>query len=124
MIAKKQNHREVHRVEVLGDLFLQVSDEKTRFNGDAMNLSINGILFLSLVRLPLFREVDVRLQLPQRDGKTLVRLHCRAVVVRCERRVQPFYEISLFFMDMDAVDKHKIQRYIDRLQIHNPLGPR
>lgn len=124
MIAKKQDHREAHRVEVLGDLFLQVSDEKTRFNGDAMNLSVNGINFLSLLRVPLFREVDVRLELPQNEKKANASVHCRGVVVRCVRRVQPFFEISLFFVDMGEGDKHKIQRYMDRVVSHKHLGPR
>ena len=128
MIAKRQNTRAVHRVEVLGDLHLVVHDEKTRFNGDAMDLSVNGIHFLSLLRVPLYREVDVHLQLPRGDGKETARVHCHGVVVRCAKRVQPFFEISVFFLDMPSGDKQKIQRYMDHVcppkTLHQPLGPR
>ena len=124
MIAKRQDNREVHRIEVLGDLHLQICDEKTRFNGDAMNLSVNGINFLTLLRLPMFHEVDVHLQLPGRDSKPVWKIHCHGVVVRCVKRVAPFFEISLFFIDIPAGDKGKIQKYMDRVACPGPLGPR
>ncbi len=124
MIAKRQDNRAVRRVEVLGDLFLSISDEKSKFHGDAMNLSANGINFLSLRRIPLFREVDVHLQLPSDDHRTRNNIHCHGVVVRCVTRVVPFFEISLFFMDLAGRDKHKIQRYMMHVVEPRPLGPR
>ena len=122
MIARNPDKREVHRVEILGDLFLRICDEKTQFRGDAMNLSSHGIHFLSLVRLPLFREVDVHLQLPKGNHKATV--HCQGVVVRCIRRVAPFYEIALYFVDLPSGDRQKIQRYMEKVVSHEPLGPR
>ena len=123
MIARNPDRREVHRVEILGDLYLSISDEKTKFRGDAMDLSTHGIYFLSLVRLPLFREVDVHLQMPKGGNhKTLV--HCHGVVVRCARRVDPFFEIALYFVDLPLGDRQKIQRYMEQVASHSPLGPR
>ncbi len=126
MIARNPEYpdkRQVHRVDVLGDLVLRISDEKSKFNGDAMNLSSNGIHFLSLVRLPMFREVDVHLQLPKATHKGASAVHCHGVVVRCIRRVDPFFEISLFFVDLPDGDKHKIQHYMEQVASHRPLGP-
>ena len=124
MIAKRPDGRHAHRVEVLGDLHLEILDEKTRFNGDAMNLSANGINFLSLLRLPLFREVDVHLKLPLQDQRTRVAIHCHGVVVRCDKMVEPFFEISLYFVDLADHDKNKVRQYMDRVAGHRPLGPR
>ena len=121
MIARNPDRREVHRVEILGDLFLQISDEKSKIPGDAMNLSSHGIHFLSIVRLPLFREVDVHLQLPKGDHKAIV--HCHGVVVRCARRVDPIYEIALYFIDLPQCDRQKILRYMEQVASHRPLGP-
>ena len=124
MIAKRPDRRHVHRIEVLGDLHLEILDEKTRFNGDAMNLSPNGIHFLSLSRLPLFREVDVRLKLPLHDRRTPAKIHCHGVVVRCDKIVEPFFEISLYFVDLADHDKSKVQYYIEHVAGNRPLGPR
>ena len=124
MIAKRQDDRAVHRVEVLGDLFLQIRDEKSKFHGDAMDISGNGINFLSLRRIPLFREVDVHLRLPMEDHRTGNKVHCHGVVVRCVTRVAPFFEIALFFMDLASSDRHKIQRYMTQVVGAKPLGPR
>ncbi len=129
MIAKNpdfhrpKNRREVHRVDVLGDLNLILHDERSRFNGDAMNLSANGIHFLSLVKLPMFHEIAVTLQMPKAVSRQRDSVQCHGVVVRCEKRVQPFFEISLFFIDMQDADKAKIQRYMDRVGVAHPLGP-
>ncbi len=124
MIARRQDRREGSRADVLGDLFLSISDEKSRFRGDAMNISANGINFLSLTRLAMFHEVDVHLQLPGCHDGVKIKIHCHGIVVRCEHRVTPFFEISLYFMDLSGADKHRIQKYIARLPLDAPLGPK
>ncbi len=112
MILRRTDRRTARRAEVLGDLLLEISHEKSSFRGDAMNLSDNGINFLSLVSVPLFREVDVRLKLPGNNEKKTQTVRCHAVVVRCEKRVHPFYEVSVFFVDLPKNGKTKITKYI------------
>jgi c-di-GMP-binding flagellar brake protein YcgR len=109
----RKDRRTAHRVEVLGDLCLEVLNERVKIRGDTMNISHNGINFFSQSELPLFREVDVSLKLPRGHSRRPAKVHCAGVVIRCVRRVSPFWEISLFFLDISTADKRKIQHYID-----------
>ncbi len=112
-----QEQRESQRVSARLQIELTVDDSPSSEPGSAINISTNGVYFLSTTYLEPLTQLGMRLLLPGvENGAGPEALDVRGVVVRVEPEVPADsvdqYEIACFFTDTSPEFRERLGRYV------------
>lgn len=90
---------------------VEIAQEKSSLIADTINISASGIYCQSDSPMPLFREIVIKIKLP--DKKDII--ECSGVVVRCEKvSGKERYNLAIFFEDISSKDKENLSGYLER----------
>lgn len=84
---------------------------------ESLNVSANGVYFVSQLHIPVLTRLSITLELPQggRSGRTR-NVACDGVVVRTEpeeaSKDVDAYNIACYFTSIDENDRETLERYI------------
>ena len=86
---------------------------------ETINVSANGVYFVSSHHIPALTKVGITLALPpdtDGSGKRRNEVFCEGVVVRVEPEVprpdQDAYQIACYFTSISPEDQEKLESYI------------
>lgn len=109
----KKERRASPRVEVNGELLLDIHSENL-IKTDTVNISSSGINFASAAAIPLFRKLEIKLTItPKNKCSNVKTVRCNGVVVRCVKKGPKWFDVALFFVDMDKQARAAIEEYVD-----------
>lgn len=97
---------------VKGDFSVEIAHQKAHIIADTINISASGIYCQSGRSIPLFREIGIRIELP--DVTDII--ECSGVIVRCEKiSEKERYNLAIFFEDLSQKDKVHLSSYVEKL---------
>ena len=84
---------------------------------ESLNVSANGVYFISSLHIPVLTKLRITLDLPEGDEDSRTRsVACDGVVVRAEpEEPDPSvdeYNIACYFTSIDERDRETLERYI------------
>ena len=95
---------------IKGSFAIEIADQKNKIAANIINFSSCGLYCQTSREMPLFREVQIVIALPQ----TATSIECSGVVVRSEKIPgKKAYNLAIFFDDMEPEDKKKLAGYVD-----------
>ena len=93
---------------------IEIENDDNIQNLGSIDLSSMGVRFRTARKMPLFKQLNFKIDLSENEEKTK-ELSCRATVIRCEKSHRAKgYHITLFFHDMPGKDVKKIERFINK----------
>lgn len=107
----EEDRRSGKRIECFFPLEFIIQKKKVKVN--AINISNSGICFQCEEPIPLFRELEIKLLLPQNENVAEeVSIDCTGIVVRCDKKNET-YDTALFFMDISMANQNRLTTYIE-----------
>jgi len=96
---------------VRGGFNIEIANFETKIIADTINISSSGIYCQSSQPIPLFREIELNIMLPNIKKP----IDCAGVVVRSEKAPsKDRYNIAVFFNDISPEDKKQLSAYIEK----------
>jgi len=97
-------------------LKIEVGKQQKLQNLGSIDLSPMGVRFRTNKKVPLFKQLDFKIDLSTEKKKNN-ELSCQATVIRCEKsRQAKGYHVTLFFHDLSKKDINRIEKYISHLR--------
>ena len=97
-------------------LKMEVGKHEKLQNLGSIDLSPMGVRFRTNKKVPLFKQLDFKIDLST-DEKKNNELICQATVIRCEKSLKAKgYHVTLFFHDLSRKDVNRIEKYIQRIR--------
>ena len=98
------------------NLKIEVGKNEKLQNLGSIDLSPMGVRFRTNKKVPLFKQLDFKIDLSS-DNEKSDDLSCQATVIRCEKsRQAKGYHVTLFFHNLNKKDAGKIERYIKKIR--------
>ena len=97
-------------------LKIEVGKHEKLQNLGSIDLSPMGVRFRTNKKVPLFKQLDFKIDLST-DSKKKNDLSCQATVIRCEKsRQAKGYHVTLFFNNLTQKDAKRIEKYIQKIR--------
>jgi hypothetical protein len=95
---------------------IEVGKSENIQNLGSIDLSPRGVRFRTDKKVPLFRQLDFKIDLSI-HGRKDDEMSCRATVIRCEKGQRAKgYHVTLFFHDLKKKDMKKLENFIMNLR--------
>jgi c-di-GMP-binding flagellar brake protein YcgR len=113
----KVDRRKAVRIPAKLAMEIRISDVDTA-KVESINVSANGVYFISDKYIPELTKLDITLELPAKKGQRARgrNVVCSGVVVRTEPPEQlsgvDEYEIACYFTSIDPADRETLETYI------------
>ena len=119
----KERRREP-RVPIELELELRLPGQKTAPLGKSVNLSSNGLYFVSEYFMEESTRLPILIKLPEMGACEATTIRPEGIVVRCrpdrEDPAAKSYEIACYFMSLDDEERENLTAYLAaRLQSQN-----
>lgn len=99
-------------VRINGKFTLELEKGKSLKMGKTIDISEKGMCCEIKGRVPIFKEIQIRLHLPLDTKKTSV-LSCKGVVVRCQKTAKKgIHQIAFYFTDWEPLSREKMLRFL------------